>query len=271
VLQVQYLNRIGNACKSFMRKGYGQFCPVAKAAEVIGDRWNPLVLREMLYGNRYFNDISRGVPLMSRALLVQRLKELEKAGVVVSREKETGQGYEYVLTPAGEALRPLIEAMGVWAQQWGREQIAPEDLDDALLMWGMRRRVNLEAVPARKMVLQFDFRGLTRGRKTHRSWWLAIEDGEVDVCQKDPGFEVNILISADLSAFTHVWMGYASLDLALKERAICFEGDRDLVRQVSTWLYLNGEWRYGMGIDRSAAQLMQDKKPMAAECQEALP
>lgn len=253
-----------------MRKGYGQFCPVAKAAEVIGDRWNLLVLREMLYGNRYFNDISRGVPLMSRALLVQRLKELEKLGIVVSHEKETGQGYEYVLTPAGEALRPIIEAMGVWAQQWGSEQIAPEDLDDALLIWGMRRRINLEAIPSQKIVLQFDFRGLTKGRKTHRSWWMIFEDGEVDMCQKDPGFEVDVLISADLSAFTHVWMGYTHLNLALKQGTICFEGDRDLVRQIPTWLYLNGEWRYGMGIDRSAPQLMQANKCVAMECNETV-
>lgn len=257
MIQVQYLNLIIRAQKSPMRKGYGQFCPVAKAAEVIGDRWNPLVLREMLYGNRHFNDISRGVPLMSRALLVQRLKELEKAGVVISHEKETGQGYEYLLTPAGEALRPLIEAMGVWAQQWGREQIEPEDLDDALLMWGMRRRVNLDAVPAQKVVLQFDFRGLTKGRKTHRSWWLVIENRDVDVCQKDPGFEVNVLISAELNAFTHVWMGYIPLNPALQEGSIQFEGDRNFVKQVPTWLFLNGEWRYGMGIDRSATQLMQ--------------
>jgi DNA-binding HxlR family transcriptional regulator len=248
-----------------MRKGYGQFCPVAKAAEVIGDRWNLLVLREMLYGNRYFNDISRGVPLMSRALLAQRLKELEKLGVVVSHEKETGQGYEYLLTSAGAALRPIIEAMGVWAQQWGSAQIAPEDLDDALLMWGMRRRVNLAAVPAQKIVLQFDFRGLAKGRKTQRSWWLVIEGGEVDVCQKDPGFEVDVSISADLSEFTHVWMGFRPLNLALKQKTICFEGDHNLVRQVPTWLYLNGEWRYGMGLDRSAAQLMQAKKNVAAE------
>ncbi len=248
-----------------MRKGYGQFCPVAKAAEVIGDRWNPLVLREMLYGNRYFNDISRGVPLMSRALLAQRLKELEKAGVVISQQKQTGQGHEYLLTPAGEALRPLIEAMGVWAQQWGSEQIAPADLDDALLMWGMRRRVNLEAVPAQKIVIQFDFQGLTKGGKTHRSWWLVIEEGEVDVCQKDPGFEVNVLILADLSAFTHVWMGYTDLNLALQQGTICFEGDRPWVQQVPTWLYLNGEWRYGMGIDPSAAQSMQASKHIMAE------
>lgn len=224
-----------------MRKGYGQFCPVAKAAEVIGDRWNPLVLREMLSGSRYFNEIGRGVPLMSRALLAQRLKELENAGVVVSYEKETGQGHEYILTPAGEALRPIIEAMSAWAQQWGGGRIAPEELDDALLMWTMRREINFEAVPKQKMVLQFDFRGLTKGRKTQRSWWMVIKDQEVDVCQKDPGFKVDVLILADLSAFTHVWMGYGHLNLALKEGTISFDGDRDLVRQVPNWLYLNGK------------------------------
>ncbi|MBI4783616.1 MAG: transcriptional regulator [Oscillatoriophycideae cyanobacterium NC_groundwater_1537_Pr4_S-0.65um_50_18] len=252
-----------------MRKGYGQFCPVAKAAEAFGDRWSLLVLREMLYGNRHFNDISRGVPLMSRALLVQRLKELEKAGLVISYEKETGRGHEYLLTPAGEALRPIVEAMGVWAQQWGSEQIASEDLDDALLMWGMRRRINLEAIPAQKIVLQLDFRGLTRGHKTQRSWWLVIEDSAVDVCQKDPGFKVDVLISADLSAFNHVWMGLTPLPLALKQGTVSFEGDRNFVRQVPTWLYLNGEWRYGMGIDRSAAQLMQTNR-VAAECNKLL-
>lgn len=259
MLQVQYLNLIVTFNQNTMRKGYGQFCPVAKAAEVIGDRWALLVLREMLYGNRHFNDISRGVPLMSRALLSQRLKELEKLGVVIIQEKETGQGYEYLLTPAGEALRPIIEAMGVWAQQWGSEQVAPDDLDDALLMWGMRRRVNFAAVPTQKIVLQFDFRGLTKGRRTQRSWWLVIEDGEVDVCQKDPGFAVNVLVSTDLSAFTHVWMGYTDLKPALQQGTICFEGDREFVRQVANWLYLNGEWRYGMGIDRSAAELMQSR------------
>ncbi|PIG95367.1 helix-turn-helix domain-containing protein [Gloeocapsopsis sp. IPPAS B-1203] len=250
-----------------MRKGYGQFCPVAKAAEVIGDRWNPLVLREMLYGSRYFNDISRGVPLMSRALLAQRLKELEKAGVVVSYEKETGQGHEYVLTPAGEAMRPIIEAMSAWAQQWGGGHIISEDLDDALLMWAMKREINLEAVPKQKIVLQFDFRGLTKGRKTQRSWWVVIEDREVDVCQKDPGFRVDVLISADLSAFTHVWIGYTHLKSALKQETICFEGDRDLVRQVPTWLYLNKEKPYGTAIN-STSQLMQTNKHIATECNE---
>jgi hypothetical protein len=147
-----------------------------------------------------------------------------------------------------------------------------------LLMWGMKRRINLEAVPAQKIVLQFDFRGLTKGRKTERSYWVVIQDGEVDMCQKDPGFKVDVLISADLSAFTHVWMGYTPLNPALKQGAICFEGDRDLVRQVPTWLYLNGEWRYGMGLVRvaspeenhSAAQLKQANRCNASEGDEGL-
>jgi DNA-binding HxlR family transcriptional regulator len=232
-----------------MRKGYGQFCPVAKAAEVIGDRWNPLVLRELLSGSRYFNDISRGVPLMSRALLTQRLKELENAGVMVSHEKTTGQGYEYVLTPAGEALRPVIDAMAAWAHQWGGRHIAPEDLDDALLMWATKHHIHLEIDPSQKIVLQFNFRGLTKGRKTQRSYWVVMEAGEVDMCLKDPGFAVDVFISADLSAFTHVWMGYAPLDLALKQGKIALEGDRDLVRQVHGWLCLNGERLYGTGTE----------------------
>jgi DNA-binding HxlR family transcriptional regulator len=266
MVQDQDLNLICDLSGDAMRKGYGQFCPVAKAAEVIGDRWNPLVLRELLCGSRYFNEISRGVPLMSRALLAQRLKELETAGVVASYKKKTGQGYEYVLTPAGEALRQVIEAMATWAQQWGGRHIAPEDLDDALLMWATKHHINLEVAPQQKIVLQFDFRGLTKGCKTQRSYWVVIEAEEVDMCQKDPGFEVDVFISADLSAFTHVWMGYTSLDLAMKQGTIAFEGDRDLVSQVYKWLDLNGERLYGMGSDRSAAQLMQSKQLVAREC-----
>jgi hypothetical protein len=170
--------------------------------------------------------------------LAQRLKELEKAGVVISYEKETGQGREYVLTPAGEALRPIIEGMGVWAQQWCGGQIDPGDLDDALLMWAMKRQLNLEAIPPQKIVLQFDFRGLTRGPKTERSWWVVIENPEVDVCQKDPGFAVDVFISADLSAFTHVYARYARLNPALKQGSICFDGKREFVRLLPTWLYL---------------------------------
>jgi DNA-binding HxlR family transcriptional regulator len=231
-----------------MGKGYGQYCPIARAAEVVCERWTPLILRELMSGSCHFNEISRGVPLMSRALLIKRLKELETAGIVTREEKETGQGSLYFLTPAGEALRPVIEQMGLWASQWASDRVSAQYLDDKLLMWGMRRSINLEAVPETKVVLQFDLRGLVKGRKKERSYWIVIDQKQVDVCLKDPGFEVDVVIFADLSALTHVVMGYESLDQAIQEGNIAFEGNRDYIRQLPAWLYLRGERRYQSGL-----------------------
>jgi SCP-2 sterol transfer family len=153
-----------------------------------------------------------------------------------------------LLTPAGEALRPLIEQMGVWASYWTRDRLFPDQLDDRLLMWAMRRSVNLKAFPPTQVVLQFDLRGLTKGKQKERSYWMVIESERVDVCFQDPGFDVDVLIGADLSAFTHVVMGYESLDQALKEGRITFAGSRDYVQQLPTWLYLRGEGRHASGL-----------------------
>ena len=191
-----------------MGKSYGQYCPVARAAEAICERWTPLVLRELMSGSCHFNEISRGVPLMSRALLIKRLKELETAGIITRQVKKSGQGSIYQLTPAGEALRPIIKGMGEWAQQWGSDRLTPEQLDPDLFMWGLRRGFNLEAMPDHKIVLQFDLRGIPRQRKTKRSYWVVTEKHRVDVCVQDPGFDVDVLIAADLSAIIHVVMGY---------------------------------------------------------------
>ncbi|HXH03811.1 MAG TPA: helix-turn-helix domain-containing protein [Candidatus Competibacteraceae bacterium] len=231
-----------------MTKGYGQFCPVAKAAEVICNRWTPLILRELMFGNQHFNAIARGVPLMSRSLLAQRLRELEDAGVVSHSADDTGTVHEYRLTPAGEALRPIIEQMGVWAQRWGRGRLEEQDLDDTLLMWGVQRRIKHAALPPRRVVLRFDFRGLRRGRVAQRCWWLILDGDAVDLCLKDPGFEVDAVIAADLGAFTRVWLGHTALQAALRAGDIAFAGPRELTRQVPEWLYLNGELKYRMGI-----------------------
>jgi len=231
-----------------MGKGYGQYCPIARAAEVICERWTPLILRELMSGSCHFNEISRGVPLMSRALLIKRLKELEKAGVLSRQEKEMGQGSVYLLTPAGEALRPLIEQMGLWAAHWSSDRLSAEYLDDKLLMWGMRRTINLKAVPETQTVLQFDISGLVKDRQKQRSYWMVINHQQVDVCLKDPGFEVDVLIVADLSALTHVVMGYDSLEQAVKEGNIAFEGNPNYIQQLPTWLYLRGERRYQAGL-----------------------
>ncbi len=231
-----------------MGKGYGQYCPIARAAEIICERWTPLILRELMFGSCHFNEISYGVPLMSRALLIKRLKELEIAGLITRQDKTTGPGSVYLLTPAGEALRPLLDQMGVWASYWTRDRLSPEQLDDKLLMWAMRRCVNLKAVPPTKIVLQFNLRGLTKGKQKERSYWMVIESAQVDICLNDPGFDVDVIILADLSAFTHVVMGYEGLDRAIAEGDIAFEGPRDYVQQLPTWLYLRGEGRHASGI-----------------------
>jgi DNA-binding HxlR family transcriptional regulator len=142
-------------------RGYGQFCPVAQAAEVITERWTPLVIRELLSGSHRFNDIQRGVPLMSPALLTKRLKNLELCAII-ERRSLAGGGHEYHLTQAGEELRPWVELMGVWGQRWVRRPVTPEEADPALLMWDMRRSINVEQLPDKRVVVRFDFRGRQR-------------------------------------------------------------------------------------------------------------
>ena len=220
-------------------KGYGQFCPVAKAAEIVAERWTPLVLRELLCGSRRFSDLHRGVPLMSRTLLAARLKQLEDAGIVQSVARAGGRGREYHLTAAGEDLRPLIQCLGEWGQRWARAQVARGDLDPSLLMWDIHRRVNLEALPPERVVVRFEFRGVPATLRCPKYWWLVLEREEVDLCLKDPGFLVDMVVSADLRALTRVWMGYARMAETVRAGLIRLEGPRPLVRAFPTWLTLS--------------------------------
>jgi DNA-binding HxlR family transcriptional regulator len=230
-----------------MSKGYGQFCPIAKAAEVICDRWTPLVLRELMCGSRYFNELAAGVPLMSRSLLAQRLRELEDASVLVSVAKPNGRGFEYVLTPAGEAIRPIIESLGMWSQQWGSGEVDPNDLDEKFFPWTLRRTLRQTVVGKRRCVLRLDFHGLKKSRVAQRTWWLVIAD-DVDVCLKNPGYDVDVVIAADLSAFVRVFLGHQPLASALRAREIRFEGPKDIVRELPNWLLLDGSRMKTMGI-----------------------
>jgi DNA-binding HxlR family transcriptional regulator len=229
-----------------MGKRYGQFCPVAMAAEVLCERWVPLVLREVMYGSTRFNDIARGVPLMSRALLAQRLRELDDAGIL----GRSPAGYR--LTPSGEALRPVIEEMGLWAQHWLQRGVEPEDLDDKLLMWSLRRSLHLPQHIGRRVVLRFDFHGLPRAaRVARRSWWLLAErPDEVEICVKDPGYDTDIVVVADLRAFTEVVLGRKPLPRALREGCVKLQGHPAMVRALPQWLPLNGEAMRGMGLLR---------------------
>src|SRR5712675_429277 len=145
---------------------YAQFCPVAKAAEVFGDRWTPIILRELCFGTRAFGELLGAAPLISRTVLAQRLKQLAQAGVVHIEAKLKGKGHLYRLTPAGESFRPVIELMSLWGQRWGQGLIGPDDLDPKMLVWGMRRQIDPAQIPPRGFVIRFDFRGILKSNRS---------------------------------------------------------------------------------------------------------
>lgn len=218
-------------------RGYGQFCPVALASEVLAERWTPLVIRELLLGSTRFNDLQRGVPRMSSALLARRLKELQFAGIV-ERHRGEGGGSEYHLTPAGRELLPVIEKMGLWAQRWLRHKLVDtENLDPDLLMWDIRRTVINQAGPGdRRYVAEFQLSGVPISR---RRYWLVFERDHVDLCYKDPGFEVDLFVAANLHVLTEVWLGHITIDQALREERLRLDGARRDVSAFRSWFALS--------------------------------
>lgn len=220
-------------------RGYGQFCPVAKAAEAMMGRWTPLILRELLLGARRFSEIQRGVPLMPRSMLAQRLDEMAAAGLIRAAPRPDGRGREYELTEAGRALRRVIDAMGDWGAAYTRHLLGPDDLDPMALVGGMARTADRAALPPGRTTLRFQFRNLPQRHAARRLWWLVLErEGEADICLKDPGFPVTLAVSADLAAMTRVWLGYEPLDGALRSGAITLEGPCAAVRAFPRWLAL---------------------------------
>jgi DNA-binding HxlR family transcriptional regulator len=214
--------------------GYGQFCPVALGAEVLATRWTPLIVRELLNGSIRFSELQRGLPRISRNLLVQRLAMLEQAGVVESRPRAAGRGREYRLTAAGEDLRPVVEALGVWGYKWASHTLTPDCLDPGLLLWFVRRRVRAEHVPAQRQVVRFDFRDAPR-----RLYWLVLEPDDVDVCSIDPGFDVDLRVEATLEALTEVYLGRLTLREAMRSGRVRLTGARGVCDAFPRWFGLS--------------------------------
>jgi DNA-binding HxlR family transcriptional regulator len=214
---------------------YGQFCPVAMAAEILCSRWTVLVLREMLCGSTRFNDLRRGVPRMSPTLLSKRLKELEEAGVVRAVPNAAGVN-EYRLTAAGEDLRPIVLGIGFWGQRWVESQLTLRNLDPSLLMWDMRRNLNPDPLPPHRCTIQFQYPELPESR---RNWWLVIESGEVDLCGFDPGFEIDLFVTSSLRIMTAIWMGLARVTQEVAAGRVQLDGDPAIARVMQQWLGLS--------------------------------
>lgn len=211
---------------------YKQFCPVAMAAEILCTRWTIVLLREMFAGSTRFNDLRRGVPRMSPALLSQRLKELECAGIV---RRDASQ--EYRLTEAGQELQPIIEAFGIWGQRWVESELSLEHLDAQLLMWDMRRNLDPTPLPPARSVILFSYPEMPEAR---RRWWLVVDPVEgVDLCSIDPGFDVDLYVSADLRAMTAIWMGYETVRHAIDRQKLIVTGDPRIADHMQRWLGLS--------------------------------
>lgn len=214
-----------------MDHGYGQFCTVARGAEVLCERWTPLIVRELLCGSRRFNDLHRGVPRMSTSLLARRLRALEAAGVV--QRTAVGKVWDYSLTAAGEELRPIIMNLGHWGAKWIGSRLRDDELDAGLLMWDIRRFVHLDEFPPRPVVIHFR---LPDARPGERDWWLVVENGIADLCRDDPGRELTLVVEASVRALTEIWAGDQTPAQALASRQVRVDGSRRDADRLWHWL-----------------------------------
>jgi DNA-binding HxlR family transcriptional regulator len=211
--------------------GYGQFCPVAKATEVVGEKWTVLVLRELLLGSTRFNELQRGLSRMSPTLLAKRLRHLEECGIVIRKKLSGQKGYEYRLTAAGKELGPLIEILAVWGMRWARGQLTDDELDVEFLMRELQRRLQTEHLPDGETVICLLFGELTK----HKTWWLLVDGDVVDLCSEDPGKDVDLYISSRVRTIVEVWEGDLDLRKALRNGSIKATGSRHLVRTIPDW------------------------------------
>ncbi|HET9076242.1 MAG TPA: helix-turn-helix domain-containing protein [Acidimicrobiales bacterium] len=197
--------------------------------ELLDERWTMLVVRELVTGSHRFNDLRRGLPRMSPTLLSKRLSQLTRAGLV--ERQVDGSEVQYVLTPAGEELQPIVEALGAWGVRW-IGNLGEEDLDPSLLLWDMHRYVDRASVPRGRTVLHFQFPDVAA---RSQRWWLVITDAEVDVCDTDPGHEVSVTVTVDLRCMTRIWRGDLSWSDAVGSGAMALHGPATLRRAVPEW------------------------------------
>lgn len=208
-------------------KGYGQYCPVTRAVEVLGERWSLLILRDMILGTTRFNDLARGNPGLSRSLLSKRLRQLERAGIVDHLDDR------YVLTPAGRDLEPLVMGLGQWGAKWQFDDPREEELDAELLMWWVHERLDLSGLPDRRFVIEFRF------LDEPRRFWIVSDTRGTSVCHADPGFDVDVQVETHLSTMYQVWLGRIDLRAAMRDGRVALHGAPALVRRMPEVLQLS--------------------------------
>ena len=211
---------------------YGQFCPVAKVTELLGEKWMLLILRELLLGSSRYNEFQRALSRISPTLLTKRLKQLESAGIILRKKQQGRKGYEYLLTPVGRELSPIVVHMATWGMRWARGQLDEDELDVEFLMWDIHRRLQTDMLPDGETVMCFIFDGLTK----FSSWWLIINNGEVDLCTENPGKDVDLYVRTTLPDLVAIWNGDIKIKTALRKQLLKPQGNSQLVKIMPQWL-----------------------------------
>ncbi len=212
---------------------YGQYCPLAMASEFLCNRWTLLIFRELLFGSTNFNDISRGVPRMSRTLLSTRLKELAHIGLIIRHEKRSTGQIEYALTQAGQALEPIVYSMACWGQEWLETEPSLENLDASFLMWDIRRNINIHPVLPDPFIVHFFLTDVAENKSEH---WLIFENNEIDLCYINRGFSADVKIEVSAKTLTKIWMGWEDFDLAIKDKSLKLSGNKEYTDIAALWL-----------------------------------
>lgn len=214
---------------------YGQYCPVAKALEVLGERWALLVVRELMCGSTRFSELQRGLPRISPSMLSKRLSELEAAGMIVRKRIPGQRGWEYFLSASGQELTDIVKQLGVWGMRWIRGTMTDTDLDVQFLMWDIQRNIDAAKLPGRETVLKFHFAEC----KTNRDWWIVVSGGKHDLCIDDPGKEVDVYFTTDCRTLTEIFMGDTSFKAARADGRLKLIGPPALLNTLSSWFHLS--------------------------------
>lgn len=211
---------------------YGQFCPVAKALEILGERWTILIVREMLMGGKRFNELQRGLNQISPTILTKRLNDLTNAGIAIRKKIPGQRGYEYFLTEMGKELLPVVVSIGEWGMCWARGKMDDADLDLELLMLYLQRSIVADKLPGDETVIRFKFTDISQ----FSDWWIVTSENDVDVCVRDPGKDVDVYFTTDLRTMIEVWMGDTAYKTAISDGRLILVGQSGLTRNVESWL-----------------------------------
>ena len=211
---------------------YGQFCPIAKGMEILGEKWTLLIIRELIMGSTRFNDFQRSLTQLSPTLLTKRLNFLEEQGLLVKRRIPGQRSHEYLPTAACQELMPVLEQVGSWGMRWARNQMQGDDFDLSLLMVYLERSIQPDKLIGQETVIRFNFSDVN----DYPHWWVVVTGDDIDVCVKDPGREVDVYFNVDVRTMCEVWMGGISYKKAIKDGRLQLVGIPALTRNVNDWL-----------------------------------